>query len=137
VSFYVWKCLDKPWDQIWALGSQNWGFGVKIEVFSRAYCHNSPPRSRGELDASSRGSLELARLASKVTRNGELHRAAPPISRSYFFFTRLCFYLIFGVNMEVLDNLVIFPKALVWHGNDFSFLSYEENTRSKFYETSA
>jgi hypothetical protein len=116
VSFHVWKCLDKPWDQIWALGSQNWGFGVKMEVFPR---------------------LELTRLASKVTRNGELHRAEPPVSRSCFSFPRFCFDLIFGVNMEVLDNLVIFPKALVWRGNDFWFLSYEENTLRKFYETSA
>jgi len=48
VSFYVYKRLDKLWKQIWVLGNQNWGFGVKMEIFpkSRIFenCHNSPWR---------------------------------------------------------------------------------------------
>ena len=34
MPFYVYKRLDKPWEQIWALWIQNWDFGVKME-FSR------------------------------------------------------------------------------------------------------
>jgi len=36
VPFYVYKRLDKLWGRIWVLGNQNWGFGVKMEFFSRA-----------------------------------------------------------------------------------------------------
>ena len=41
VSFYVYKRLDKHWEQIWALGIQNWGFWVKMEFYPRANCHSS------------------------------------------------------------------------------------------------
>ena len=43
--FHVYKRLDKHWKQIWALGIQNWDFGVKIEFYSRANCHSSPWRA--------------------------------------------------------------------------------------------
>jgi len=56
VPFYDHKRLDKPWGRIWALGNQNWGFGVKMEVFLESwvaeFCHNSPWRAHGELEAS-------------------------------------------------------------------------------------
>ena len=45
VSFYVYKRLDKHWEQIWALGIQNWDFGVKMEFYLRANCHSSPWRA--------------------------------------------------------------------------------------------
>jgi len=45
VFFYVYKRLDKHWEQIWALGMQNWDFGVKIEFYPRANCHSSPWRA--------------------------------------------------------------------------------------------
>jgi len=37
VPFYVYKRLDKPWEQIWALGIQNWGFGVKNRVLPESW----------------------------------------------------------------------------------------------------
>jgi len=43
--FYVYKRLDKHWEQIWALRIQNWDFGVKMEFYSRAKCHSSPCRA--------------------------------------------------------------------------------------------
>ncbi len=56
VSFYVYKRLDKLWGRIWVLGNQNWGFWVKMEVFPESivaeFCHNSPWRAHGELEAS-------------------------------------------------------------------------------------
>jgi len=44
ISFCVWKRLGKPWNQIWALGIQNWDFGMKNGIFVTANCHNSPWR---------------------------------------------------------------------------------------------
>jgi hypothetical protein len=51
----------------------------------------------------------------------------PPVSHSCIFFPRFCFDLVFDVNMEVVDNLVIFLMVLVWLENDSWILSYEEN----------
>ncbi|KEH34186.1 hypothetical protein MTR_3g462770 [Medicago truncatula] len=34
------KRLDKLWDQIWALGSQKWDFGVKNEFFLKQNSKN-------------------------------------------------------------------------------------------------
>jgi len=45
VPFYVYKRLDKPWEQIWALRIQNWDFGVKMEFYLRANCLSSPWRA--------------------------------------------------------------------------------------------
>jgi len=45
VPFYVYKSLDKPWEQIWALGIQNWDFRVKMEFYPRADCLSSPWRA--------------------------------------------------------------------------------------------
>ena len=45
VPFYVYKRLDKPWEQIWALGIQNWGFRVKMEFYPRDDCLSSPWRA--------------------------------------------------------------------------------------------
>jgi len=44
VSFYIYKRLDKHWEQIWALGIKNWDFVVNLEFFPRATCHSSPWR---------------------------------------------------------------------------------------------
>jgi hypothetical protein len=59
--------------------------------------------------------------------NCELHMTVPPVSHSCVFFPHFCFDLVFDVNMEVVDNLVIFPMVLVWLENDSWILSYEEN----------
>jgi len=45
VPFYVYKRIDKPWEQIWALGIQSWGFGVKMEFYPRAVGLSSPWRA--------------------------------------------------------------------------------------------
>jgi len=42
--FCDWKRLGKPWNQIWALGIQNWDFGMRNGIFVTANCHNSPRR---------------------------------------------------------------------------------------------
>jgi len=41
MPFYVYKRLDKLWEQIWVLGNQNWDFGVKMEFFLRVVCLSS------------------------------------------------------------------------------------------------
>jgi len=40
------------------------------------------------------------------------------VSHSCVLFTRFCFELASGVNMEVVDNWFSFPVALVWLEND-------------------
>ena len=114
VSFDVYKCLDKIWDQIWAKGFKIEIFEVKNEVFPRAICHNSPWRVN-------------------LLAGASCSPTACLVSRSCVFFTHFCFELTFGVNMKVLDNCVSFPVVLVWLENDFYILSYDENTPSRFW----
>jgi len=40
------------------------------------------------------------------------------------FFTRLCFKLVFGINMKVIENCDIFLVALVWHENMLCMIYY-------------
>jgi len=46
VSFYVYNCLDKLWEPIWALGNQKLRFWGKNGFFPESivaeFCHNSP-----------------------------------------------------------------------------------------------
>jgi hypothetical protein len=110
---------------------------VKMRFFPRLNCHNSHRAPNGELDASGRGLPGAHSPREQRYSQRRVAQDSTPVSCSCFFFPRFCFDLVFGLNMKVVDNFIGFPKALVWHGNDFWFISYEDNTLSKFYETSA
>ncbi|KEH16749.1 hypothetical protein MTR_0100s0110 [Medicago truncatula] len=56
--------------------------------------------------------VELA-VASRMARLASCTMTASPVLRSCVFFTHFRFELVFGINMEVVDNCVIFSVALV------------------------
>ena len=61
------------------------------------------------------------------------HRTVFPVFSFSCLLTRFCFEMVFGANMEIVDNIFIFLRALVLLEYDFWFASYGEITLETFY----
>ena len=57
--------------------------------------------------------LRALAKASKTTRSCELHMSVLPVFAFSCLFTRFCFELVFGENMNIVENIFIFLRALV------------------------